>query len=258
VGAVSEALQVRQADGVATITLTRPDLGNAVTSAQAEHLRAALEALDADTEARVVILTGSGSSFNVGAYRPTGDDDTLADLTGPGRVAVYERQIPVMQRVIELLRQSSLISIAAVNGACAGAGLALALAADLRYAADTAGFNTAFLQAGLSGELGAIWLAIRLVGLSKARELFLLPGRSGAAELAELGLLNGVFSPEDLGGQVTAIARRIAGQPPFALAAMKANFLEASQVSFDEYLAKEHERMLRCLGDSSSTRTLGG
>jgi 2-(1,2-epoxy-1,2-dihydrophenyl)acetyl-CoA isomerase len=231
---------------VARVVLNRPDLGNAVTPAQAEELCDALERLERDGAVRVLVLTGSGSTFNVGALDPARHHAAVpASPDDPARR--YRAQIPLMQRVIEILHESNMVSIAAVNGGCAGAGFALALAADLRYAAASARFNSAFLSAGLPGELGAIWFATTLLGASRARELFLLPAGCDAARLAELGLLNGVSEDGELLPRVAEIAGRLAAAPAGALTGMKANLLAAEHSSLADYLPFETDGMLRCL-----------
>ena len=105
-------LELRTDGGIARITFTRPDLGNAVTGGQATALAAALEAVVADSAVRVLILTGSGSTFNVGAVAPERREDPVPD----DPVAAYSEQIPVMQQVVTRLAESSVVSIAAVNG----------------------------------------------------------------------------------------------------------------------------------------------
>lgn len=227
---------------VAVLRFNRPDLGNAVTFEQASALATALETLEHTV--RVVVITGSGATFNVGAAGRPGENGRDG---GSGAAERYRMQIPLMQRVVALLREPRWISIAAINGGCAGAGLALALACDLRYAATTARFNTAFLSAGLSGELGAIWLAVRLLGAGRAHELFLLPEKADAGSLAGIGLLNGVREPATMLDSVVAIANRIAGYPPIATAGMKANFTRAQSASWEEYLPFELEGMVRCM-----------
>ncbi len=235
---------------VATVTFARPDLGNAVTPESAAALLDALRTLDADRAVRVVVLTGSGASFNVGAVRrPAAGSGGAGQGADPSAdpVARYRAQIPVMLGVIDILTRSRLVSIAAINGGCAGAGLALALACDLRYAASSARFNSAFLTAGLSGELGAIWLAVRLIGLGRARELFLLPGKVDAPTLAGMGLLNGVVEAAELAATVSTVAQRLLTAPAVAVDAMKTNFRLALTQPFDDYLDGELTGMIQCL-----------
>jgi 2-(1,2-epoxy-1,2-dihydrophenyl)acetyl-CoA isomerase len=246
---VVEEVLTDVADGIATITLNRPDRANAVTTEQAGALLATLQAQVDNPAVRVVILTGSGGFFNVGAYRPVGA--ARVQVT-PGQATTrYREQIPVMQRVIGILHGSRLVTIAAVNGACAGAGFALALATDLRYAAESARFNTAFLSAGYPGELGAIWFANRLIGMSRTRELFLLPGKSTAQDLAGIGLINAVYPGAELNTRVREVAARIAAADPVAVQAMKANFGRAETEPLPAYLSAETEAMITCLTEES-------
>jgi 2-(1,2-epoxy-1,2-dihydrophenyl)acetyl-CoA isomerase len=239
---------------VATVTMNRPDLGNAVTPAQAGQLAGTFERLAADPSVRVVVLTGSGSSFNVGAYRPANSVATAPAPMPTEAAELYRARLPVMSRVVQIMYSSHLVTIAAVNGACAGAGLALALAADFRYAAESARFNTGFLSVGFPGELGAIWHATRLVGPARARELFLLPEKLTARQVEAIGLVNGVHEGDELLPAVIAIASRLAGAPSKALAAMKANLVSAESSSLPEHLSLELSAMLDCI----ATRTPQG
>ncbi len=244
---MSESVEVRRVGAVATVVMARPDIANAVTPEQAGQLRQALETLVADPATTVVVVTGSGSSFNVGGFRPKGHDQP-AETDPLDVVATYERQVPTMRRVLELLGDARIVSVAAINGACAGAGLALALAADLRFASERAGFNTAFLSAGLPGELGAIWRMSRLAGPGRAAGLFLAPGRVSARQLLDAGILNGVEPDDRLEAAVAELAARIAGYDPEVVRAMKANLNDASSLTLADYLAEEHRRIVECLG----------
>lgn len=243
---MSASVEVRRQGAVATVVMIRPDLGNAVTPEQAGQLSEALEDLVEDPELRVVVLTGSGSSFNVGAFRPK-DQPRPAETDAADKVANYERQVPVMRRVLELLGDERIVSVAAINGACAGAGLALALVADLRFASERAGFNTAFLSAGLPGELGAVWWMSQLAGPGRAAGMFLLPRRLSADELLAAGILNGVYPHDQLEAAVAELAARIAAYDPEVVRALKANLRDASSLTLAEYLPEEHRRMVECL-----------
>lgn len=252
-GPVAADVLVEVVGSIAKVIFNRPDLGNAVTPTQAEQLLAALRTFAADPAIRVVVVTGSGSSFNVGAGRSPSRAD--APAASPSDVITsYTAQIPVMLDVVEILHSSSMVSIAAINGGCAGAGLALALACDLRYAAASARFNTAFLQVGLPGELGAIWHATRLIGSARARELFLLPGKCTAARFEELGLLTAVWEQEELLPGVLGVANRLAQAPPTVLAAMKANLVLAATSTLADYLPYELEAMTRAVAERAAAR----
>jgi 2-(1,2-epoxy-1,2-dihydrophenyl)acetyl-CoA isomerase len=240
---MSDDLRLDVEGATARITFTRPDLGNAVTRGQAVALRSTLDALVGDEQVRVVVLTGSGSTFNVGAVSP-------ARREGPppaDPVAAYREQVPVMQHVVTTLAESDLVSIAAINGGCAGAGLALALACDLRWAAATATFNAAFLSVGLSGELGAAWFATRLAGAAAARRLLLTPGRTTAETMAARGLVDEVVPADELDAAVTALAQQLAAAPRTALAGTKATLRQATELPLADHLRAETETMLACI-----------
>ncbi|MDX1375704.1 MAG: enoyl-CoA hydratase [Burkholderiales bacterium] len=228
---------------VATVTLNRPERLNAMNR---ELMSAAVEALEkaaSDPAIRVLILTGAGKGFCAG-----GD---LAGFAG----GEFKQPQPIEQRIAELrrsmrpsqiLRESDMISIAAINGACAGAGFSWALACDLRYAAASAKFSTAFLNAGLSGDFGGTWSLTHIVGTAKARELYLLAERFDAAEAARAGVVSKVLPDAELMDQVRAVARRLAESAPIALREIKRNLNDALRLSFPEALDREAERHSRC------------
>jgi 2-(1,2-epoxy-1,2-dihydrophenyl)acetyl-CoA isomerase len=167
--------------GIATITLNRPERLNAM---DADLLHGALEAMETaagDDEAKVVIFTGAGRGFCAGG------DLTARNTLGEGGTDSRIGMLEHLQRSALLLREMPKVTIAAVNGAAAGAGLAWACAADLRYAAESAKFTTAYLNAGLSGDFGGTWTLPRIIGAARARELYLLADRFDAAEADALG-----------------------------------------------------------------------
>ncbi|MGV9866824.1 enoyl-CoA hydratase/isomerase family protein [Rhodococcus koreensis] len=138
------------------------------------------------------------------------------------------------------------VTIAAIDGACAGAGLSLAAAADFRIASDRAVFNTAFVNAALSGDLGGIWLITKLLGGAKARELFLTPGKLTAQAALDLGLVTTVTGTASLHADTLDLAHRLASSAPLAVRAMKQNLLQASTTSLSDYLLAEVDRMVQC------------
>jgi len=125
--------------------------------------------------------------------------------------------------------------------------MALACACDLRYAARSAVFATAFLRVGVSGDYGAVWTVTRAVGPAKARELFLLGDRVAADEAARIGLVHGVVADHDLDDHVSGVATRLAASAPIAVAGLKANLNDALILGFSAYLDREAERFGRCL-----------
>jgi 2-(1,2-epoxy-1,2-dihydrophenyl)acetyl-CoA isomerase len=148
-------------------------------------------------------------------------------------------------RTSQLLHEMPKVTIAAINGACAGAGLAWACAADLRYAAESARFNTAFLTAGLSGDFGGTWTLPRIVGGAKARELYLLAEKFSASEAERIGLVSRCLPDDQLMAEVGRVAARIAGFAPLTVRAVKNNLNDAERLSFSELLDVESERQIR-------------
>jgi len=212
-------------DGVATIHLHRPDRGNAWTGRMHAELRSVFAELDVDPAVRVVVVTGSGRSFCVG-----GDSDALAghaerggyDSGLPAEVANPGYGVrPELDHDLAWMWGLRLPVIAAVNGGCAGIGLALACFCDLRFAAAGAKLTTAAPQLGLPAEYGLSWVLSRLIGVTHAADL-LLSGRIVPAEEAPPGLFNAVVPAEELAGVVAAAARRLAtGVSPAAVAVTK-------------------------------------
>jgi 2-(1,2-epoxy-1,2-dihydrophenyl)acetyl-CoA isomerase len=231
---------------IATVTLNRPDRLNTMN---AELLEEALEAFQRtadDDRVRVLILTGKGRAFCAG-----GDLEAMAEGTVPGvdggpAVAAAVTQLRGYMRTSQLLHDMPKVTVAAVNGACAGAGLAWACACDLRYCSESAVFNTAFMTAGLSGDFGGTWTLPRIVGPAKARELYLLAERFRAAEAERVGLVSRMVPDGDLMGEVRRVAERIAGFAPLTMRAIKANLNDALGLSLTEQLDREAERHIAC------------
>jgi len=231
---------------IATVTLNRPDRMNTMSR---ELLDGALEALQRaadDERVRVVIMTGKGRAFCAG-----GDLESMAtgDVPGIDGAAPVESRIAMLRqamRTSQLLRDMPKVTIAAINGACAGAGLAWACAADLRYCAESAVFNTAFMTAGLSGDFGGTWTLSRIVGPAKARELYLLAEKFRAPEAEHIGLVTRMVPDGELMGEVRRVAERITGFAPLTMRAIKANLNDAVNVGFAEMLDREADRHIRC------------
>ncbi|MCM2393578.1 enoyl-CoA hydratase/isomerase family protein [Streptomyces albipurpureus] len=228
---------------VATVTLDNPGRRNAVSAQLLRDLENVLGQLEANRDVRVVALTGSGSSFCVGA-----------DLAAPPELRILQgdsieadtARLRAASHVAERLHLMPQLTVAAINGACAGAGLSLALAADIRIASGAAVFNTAFLSAGLPGDLGGIWFLTRLLGAARARELFLLPGKFDAHRAAELGLVTEVSTAAEFGELTDRVTARLASAAPLAARAMKQNLLAAQTMPLGDFLGAEVDRMVRC------------
>ncbi len=233
---MADGITQTRVGAVATVVLDRPDRLNALTGAMVVALRDALASLAADESVRVVVLTGAGRGFCAG-----GDVEALAGADGAGTAPLAVPLRAVME-VSELLHTMPQPTIAAINGPCAGAGLSFACACDLRYAARSAVFTTAFLRVGSSGDHGSAWVLTRAVGPAKARELLLLSPRLDADEAARIGLVHGVHDDPELLAHVTTIAASLADAMPVALRNLRANLVDAVTLPLGEYLDREVER----------------
>jgi 2-(1,2-epoxy-1,2-dihydrophenyl)acetyl-CoA isomerase len=213
---------------VATLTINRPDRLNGMTKKMLRETREALTAASEDREVRVLVLTGAGKTFCPGAdlQMVAADSDGEPSSTDDFRVPVLLHTMPA-------------VTIAAINGACAGAGLGWACGCDLRYAAPSARFNTAFLEVGVAGDMGGPWSLPRIVGAAKARELYFMPDKFDAQEALRIGLVSRVFPDESFRQEVGAIVQRIAEAAPIALRTMKAHFVEAERMDFASYVELE-------------------
>lgn len=230
--------------GVATITLARPEHYNTMSRQLLEEVLAAMEAAAEDDAVRAVILTGSGRAFCAG-----GDLQEFSRREpggGPRSLEADIRRLRGFMRTSQLLREMPKVTFAAINGACAGAGLAWACAADIRYGAASAVFNTAFMTAGLSGDFGGTWTLPRIVGPARARELYLLAEKFRAPEAERLGLVSAVLPDEELLPFVRGRAERVAGFAPLTVRAIKANLNDSLDVSFSTMLDREADRHTRC------------
>jgi 2-(1,2-epoxy-1,2-dihydrophenyl)acetyl-CoA isomerase len=221
-------------DGVGTLTFNRPDRLNGITNTMTRELHELLHAVAADDSVAVVIVTGAGKAFCPGADL---DHYSSGEADEPLRPESFD--VPV------LLHEMPQVTIAAINGACAGAGLGYACACDLRYVARSAKINTAFLDVAVAGDMGLPWTLPRIIGGARARELSLLPRKLTADEAAAMGLVNEAFDDDALLGEVRARAARLAGAAPLARRALKAHYVDAERMGFGEFVRLETERHLR-------------
>src|SRR5829696_8278178 len=211
------------ADGVATLTMNRPERRNAMSGAMNQALARALADVEIADDVGCVVLTGAGGAFCAG-----GDVKAMATgggAGGPARShdAAVRRQRANQRGTAGRLWSMPKPTIAALPGPAAGAGLSLALACDLRYLAEGAFLTTAFAGVALAGDYGGTWFLSRLVGSGKARELYYFSERVPAEEALRLGLANGVLPADRLQDEVLERARRLAAGPRVALRAMKEN-----------------------------------
>ena len=214
-------LLLKTEDGVAWLTLNRPDRLNAFSPAMLLALGEVLQRLSGDDDVGAVIITGAGRGFCAG-----GDVKTMPDRAAQG----FEERVEGLRRMHQLpllLRTMPKVVIAMVNGPAVGAGLGLAMACDLRIAGHSARFGTGFAGVGYSGDFGGSWTLTRLVGTAKARELYFLGDIIDAETAQALGLVSRVVEDDGLREVTAALALRLADGPRIAYGYMKRNLFAA-------------------------------
>ncbi|MDP6352692.1 MAG: enoyl-CoA hydratase-related protein [Alphaproteobacteria bacterium] len=231
------------ADGVATLTLNRPERRNAMSPEMFAALLEALPRLAGDADVGVVVLTGAGGAFCAGG-------DVKAMAAGDGRESLaLEARVQGLRAIMEVARwlhEMPKPTLAVVPGAAAGAGLSLALACDLRIAGESAKFTTAFAKVGYSGDFGGSFFLTRLVGTAKARELYFTAELLDAETALGLGMVNRVVADADLAGEAAALAGRLADGPRIALGYMKRNLNAAEAGTLAALLDLEAFHHSRC------------
>jgi 2-(1,2-epoxy-1,2-dihydrophenyl)acetyl-CoA isomerase len=218
-------------DGVATLTLNRPDRLNALSPPMLDALLEALPRLAANPLIAVVVLTGAGRGFCAG-----GDVKNMAEGSSQLGVEDAVQRLRRKMEVSRLLHEIPKPTIAMVNGPAAGAGLSMALACDLRIAAQSARFITAFAQVGFSGDFGGSYFLSKLVGTAMARELYYTGEALDSAHALALGMVNRVVPDAELAGATMALAARLAHGPSIALGLMKQNLNAAETGTLSELL----------------------
>ncbi|MFG3495026.1 enoyl-CoA hydratase/isomerase family protein [Streptomyces sp. NPDC047928] len=227
-------------DGLATVTINRPEAMNAMNVAAKVALRDALEAAGSDPAVRAVLLTATGRAFCVGQDLKEHVSLLAADReagTGQTMSTVREHYNPIVRAITGMPKPV----VAGVNGVAAGAGFGFALAADYRVVADTASFNTSFAGVALTADSGISWTLPRLIGQSRAADLLLFPRSMPAREAYELGLVNRLVPAAELAAEATAAARALAEGPTVAYAALKESLAYGAGHTLTEALEKEDE-----------------
>jgi 2-(1,2-epoxy-1,2-dihydrophenyl)acetyl-CoA isomerase len=239
-----KTIRYEAAGGIGVLTINRPDHFNGMTNTMLQEARRCMGEVVRDRSVRVLVLTGEGRAFCPGAdlkhYTADGEEPEPANTVDDFHVTTLFHEAPQ-------------VTIAGVNGACAGAGFGWACACDLRFAAESANFSSAFLKVAVAGDMGGPWTLPRIVGPAKARELYFLPEKFGAAEAQRIGLVSKVFPDGSFRAEVDAIARRLAASAPTALLAMKANFLAAERLGLKDYIDLETEKHMK-ITQSEDTR----
>lgn len=224
-------------DGIATLTLNRPERMNGWNGAMQQRYLSVLQEAGRDDDVRVIVVTGAGQAFCPGA-----DMDVLqADAADDGHdMAMRDRALAHMAAT-----KVPKPVIAAINGACAGIGFVHALMCDLRFAARGAKFSTAFARRGLVAEHGSAWLLPRMIGMHRAFDLLASGRKFDADEAYELGLLNGVSEPESLLDDVYRYARDLADNTsPTSVAAIKYQLYRHQEIDLESSLHETYTMLL--------------
>jgi 2-(1,2-epoxy-1,2-dihydrophenyl)acetyl-CoA isomerase len=233
-------------DGIATVTLNRPDKRNALSDRLTPALREILLVLERNEDARCIIITGAGPAFCAGGdISGMGGDGSPRHRQSRGAATreLIRREETLSLRLYELATPT----IAALPGAAAGAGLSIALACDFRIGAASAFIKTAFANIGLPGDYGGTWLLTRLVGPAKAKALYFMSPRVDAAECLALGIFDDVVSDDTLQLRASDMARTIAAGPPIAIGLMKARINAAADSDLRACLNAEAHATIHCM-----------
>ena len=206
-------------EGVATLTLNRPDTLNAWNEEMGTEALQAIEEIRDDNEVRVLVVTGAGRGFSSGADLTAMAQRGQVSPTKPSRVTLST--LPGVVRLAGELRDLDRPTIAAVNGVAAGAGFSIALACDVRIASDQARFTQIFVKRALVPDSGATYFLTKLIGTAKACELMYTGDIINAAEAERLGIVNKVVPHDDLMKETMTLAKRIASGPPLTLELIK-------------------------------------
>ena len=229
-------------DGVLTLTFNRPEARNALTPDMLTKMRDELARAELDPDVGCIMLTGAGDAFCAG-----GDVKAMAAAHAAGKAPDHNLRMDQQRqshRATSLrLYEMSKPTIAAIPGPAAGAGFSLALACDMRIAADTAVMTSAFVKVGLTGDYGGTYLLTQLVGTGKARELYLLGDRIDMAEAQRLGIVNWVVPAAELRTRAFEIAKRLANGPRIAHRLLKDNLNRALKQGFAECLDMESQNL---------------
>ena len=232
-------------NGIATLTMNRPEARNALSAEMMAALAEAMPRLAQDAAVRLVVLTGAGKAFCAG-----GDVKGFAARNAAGAQASqsFDHKVTNLRARMEVsrwLHEMPKPTLAVIPGAAAGAGLSLALACDLRIAADDAKFTTAFAKIGLSGDFGGSYFLSHLVGAAKARELYFSGRLVRADEALAIGMIDRMVSSADLPRAASAWAAELAALPTVAVGYMKRNLNVALRGSLADVLDSEAIHMVR-------------
>ncbi|QDC37755.1 enoyl-CoA hydratase-related protein [Sphingobium fuliginis] len=234
-------------DGVFILTMNRPEARNALTFEMLDAMSEQLARAEADKNVRCVILTGAGSGFCAGGDVKAMIDPTSDDHPGNDPDNHVLRQRLVQRGTAGRLFHMPKPTLAVINGPAAGAGLALALACDLRLMSSNAALTTAFSRVGLPGDFGGTYFMTQMIGTARARELFFLPDLIPAEKAVDIGIANWACPPERLAEETRYIAHRLATGPSIAYRYMKENLNRAITARVGECLDLEASYHVHCM-----------
>jgi 2-(1,2-epoxy-1,2-dihydrophenyl)acetyl-CoA isomerase len=232
------------ADGIATLTLNRPASRNSLTTEILFELAQAMPRLAQDPAVRLVVLTGKGGAFCAGGDVKGFANRAADNSNGP----TFEQSAQTLRARMEVsrwLHEMPKPTLAVISGPAAGAGLSLALACDMRIAADDAKLTTAFSKVGLSGDFGGSYFLTQILGAAKAREMYFTAEVILGKEAARIGLVNRSVPGDQLAQAAHVYARELASLPTIAVGYMKRNLNAAMQNSLSEVLDLEAMHMIR-------------
>ena len=231
---------------VAIITLNRPEARNALSDRLSPALRAMIRHCAEDEAVGAVLLTAAGTTFCAGGdVKGMGDRSSKRSMSPAERIADLRERQRLLTGALVALRKPT---VAALPGAAVGAGLAIALACDIRLAAESAFVATGYARIGLSGDYGIASLLTRLVGTGRARELMFTGERVDARRAEAIGIFNRVLPDAELQAEAFTLAHRLANGPAGALRLMKDNLDDALVIDFEAALDREAERLVEAAG----------
>lgn len=228
-------------DRVAIITLNRPEMRNAMGDEITPFIREQVKERGRDDRVGAIVLTGAGTAFCAGGNVKGMGGNRKTEMTPEERITDLKWRQRGLTGAIRAVRKPT---IAALPGAAAGAGMALAMACDIRIAAESAFLTTGYRHVALSGDYGISWLLTQLVGSSKARELMFTAERVQAAEALRIGLVNKVVPGDQLQSVAFEMAKDMASGPAAAMMAMKDNLDDAVTIDYETALDREAERLV--------------
>ena len=240
---MTDEVRVELDGGIAVVTLNRPEKLNALTTAGFISFTRTLRELALNDDAAVIVVTGAGRAFCAGGdVASMAADQEFTEDSLEGRA----RTLREAMDCAKVLHDMAKPTLAMVRGAAAGAGLSIALSCDLRIASTTARFVTAFREVAYSGDFGGSYFLTRLVGPSKAKELYYLSERLDAGQAQRLGIVNFVVSDDELLEKTKAIAAKLAAGPRIAYGYMKRNLTAAETLGLAEVMDLEAWHHTRC------------